>query len=158
MIVSASDDKTIKIWDRTSKECVHTFYDPGGWVLLSIEQWYLAAWYGPILPISRCYLTFSLYCTAHPNKLIGLLHFFYCFTIYICLVFILPFDLIMTWSSIETSSTLFIVFSHVFQEYSSIYLCIKITSQLAYQIIFHSFGMSNPWYMYMTPEHLWKIQ
>ena len=32
MIVSASDDKTIKIWDRTSKECVHSFYDPGGYV------------------------------------------------------------------------------------------------------------------------------
>jgi len=32
LIVSGSDDKTVKIWDRQSKECVHTFFEHGGYV------------------------------------------------------------------------------------------------------------------------------
>jgi len=31
LIVSGSDDKTVKLWDRNSKECVHTFYEHGGY-------------------------------------------------------------------------------------------------------------------------------
>jgi len=31
LIVSGSDDKTVKIWDRQSKECVHTFFEHGGY-------------------------------------------------------------------------------------------------------------------------------
>jgi len=34
LVVSGSDDKTVKIWDRQSKECVHTFFEHGGYVLL----------------------------------------------------------------------------------------------------------------------------
>jgi hypothetical protein len=30
--VSASDDKTIKLWDRNSKECIHTFNEYSGYV------------------------------------------------------------------------------------------------------------------------------
>ena len=30
LIVSGSDDKTVKLWDRNSKECVHTFHEHGG--------------------------------------------------------------------------------------------------------------------------------
>ena len=30
LIVSGSDDKTVKLWDKNSKECVHTFYEHGG--------------------------------------------------------------------------------------------------------------------------------
>ena len=29
-LVSCSDDKTVKLWDRNSKESVHTFYEHGG--------------------------------------------------------------------------------------------------------------------------------
>jgi centriolar protein POC1 len=32
LIVSGSDDKTVKLWDRQSKECVHTFHEQGGYV------------------------------------------------------------------------------------------------------------------------------
>lgn len=32
LIVSGSDDKTIKVWDRQSKDCVHTFNEYGGLV------------------------------------------------------------------------------------------------------------------------------
>jgi len=32
LIVSGSDDKTVKVWDRQSKECVHTFFEHGGYV------------------------------------------------------------------------------------------------------------------------------
>ena len=30
MIVSGSDDKSVRLWDRQSKECIHTFYEYGG--------------------------------------------------------------------------------------------------------------------------------
>ena len=30
LIASASDDKTVRLWDRNSKESVHTFYEHGG--------------------------------------------------------------------------------------------------------------------------------
>lgn len=33
LVVSGSDDKTVKLWDRQSRECVHTFYEQGGWVV-----------------------------------------------------------------------------------------------------------------------------
>ena len=35
LIVSGSDDKTVRLWDRQTKECVHTFYEHGGWVLVN---------------------------------------------------------------------------------------------------------------------------
>ena len=30
IIVSASDDKSIKLWDRGTKDCTHTFHEYGG--------------------------------------------------------------------------------------------------------------------------------
>jgi len=36
LIVSGSDDKTVKVWDRHSKDCVHTFFEHGGYVYLCI--------------------------------------------------------------------------------------------------------------------------
>lgn len=30
LIVSCSDDKTIKLWDKKSRECVHTFTEHAG--------------------------------------------------------------------------------------------------------------------------------
>ena len=33
LIVSGSDDKTVKLWDRQTKECIHTFYEHGGYVV-----------------------------------------------------------------------------------------------------------------------------
>ena len=30
LIVSCSDDKTVRVWDRQSKQCVQTFYEHGG--------------------------------------------------------------------------------------------------------------------------------
>lgn len=33
LIVSGSDDKTVRLWDRQTKECIHTFYEHGGYVL-----------------------------------------------------------------------------------------------------------------------------
>ena len=30
--MSASDDKTVKLWDRNSKECVHTFNEYSGYI------------------------------------------------------------------------------------------------------------------------------
>jgi WD40 repeat protein len=30
LIVSGSDDKTVKLWDKQNKECVHTFFEHGG--------------------------------------------------------------------------------------------------------------------------------
>lgn len=32
LIVSCSDDKTVKIWDRNTNECMHTFYEPHGFL------------------------------------------------------------------------------------------------------------------------------
>ena len=32
LIASASDDKTVKIWDKNTKECVHTFTEHAGYV------------------------------------------------------------------------------------------------------------------------------
>jgi len=32
LLVSGSDDKTVKVWDRNSKECVHTFFEAAGYV------------------------------------------------------------------------------------------------------------------------------
>ena len=32
LIVSGSDDKTVKLWDKQSKDCIHTFYEHGGFV------------------------------------------------------------------------------------------------------------------------------
>ena len=31
LIVSCSDDKTVRVWDRQSKQCVQTFYEHGGY-------------------------------------------------------------------------------------------------------------------------------
>lgn len=30
LIVSASDDKTVKLWDKSSRECVHSYCEHGG--------------------------------------------------------------------------------------------------------------------------------
>ena len=30
LILSGSDDKTVRLWDRTNKDCVQTFYEHGG--------------------------------------------------------------------------------------------------------------------------------
>ena len=32
LIVSGSDDKTVRIWDRQNKNCVQTFHEHGGLV------------------------------------------------------------------------------------------------------------------------------
>ena len=32
MIVSGSDDKCVKLWDRQSKQCIHTFFEHAGYV------------------------------------------------------------------------------------------------------------------------------
>ena len=32
LIVSGSDDKTVKVWDKNNKECVHTFFEASGLV------------------------------------------------------------------------------------------------------------------------------
>ena len=37
--MSGSDDKTVKLWDRHSKECVHTFFEHGGLVWVGILRW-----------------------------------------------------------------------------------------------------------------------
>lgn len=33
LIVSGSDDKTVRLWDRQTKESVHTYYEHGGLVV-----------------------------------------------------------------------------------------------------------------------------
>jgi len=38
LIVSGSDDKTVKVWDRQSKECVHTFFEHGGYVCMYMSD------------------------------------------------------------------------------------------------------------------------
>lgn len=32
LVVSGSDDKTVKLWDTQSKDCVHTYFEHGGFV------------------------------------------------------------------------------------------------------------------------------
>lgn len=32
LIVSSSDDKTVKLWDKNSRQCIHSFYEHAGWV------------------------------------------------------------------------------------------------------------------------------
>ena len=31
--VSGSDDKTVRLWGRQTKECIHMFYEHGGYVV-----------------------------------------------------------------------------------------------------------------------------
>ena len=35
LIVSASDDKTVKLWDRMNKTCIHTFHEVNGLAITS---------------------------------------------------------------------------------------------------------------------------
>ena len=43
LIASASDDKTVRLWDRNSKESVHTFYEHGGYVIIVDLRHYLVS-------------------------------------------------------------------------------------------------------------------
>ncbi len=42
LILSCSDDKTVKLWDRITKECIHTFHEMGGWVMWGCGQWIIS--------------------------------------------------------------------------------------------------------------------
>lgn len=33
LVISSSDDKTIKLWDKNSRECIHSFCEHAGWSL-----------------------------------------------------------------------------------------------------------------------------
>ena len=36
LVVSGGDDKAVKLWDRQVKECVHTFFENGGFVCVCV--------------------------------------------------------------------------------------------------------------------------